>query len=108
MRYLRDILNALRAGGRVLCRGGVSLHGSSVRGTWRGGSLLGTPQVMKGRLYGREPLYMGALLGQPGVGSSTVTSRCGCGGSGDGVSLSVGALRREPGGGSFPGTLKDI
>jgi len=35
---------------------------------------------------------MGALLGQSGVGSSTGTSRYGCRGSRDGVSLSVGAL----------------
>jgi hypothetical protein len=28
----------------------LSLYGSSVRGTWKGGSLLGTPKIMKGGL----------------------------------------------------------
>ena len=36
---------------RGLCRWGISLYGSSVRGTWRGAApLLGTPKVMKGGL----------------------------------------------------------
>jgi len=34
--------------GGGLCRWGVSLYGSSIRGTCRGGSLLGTPNIMKG------------------------------------------------------------
>jgi hypothetical protein len=69
MRYL-DILNALQVGG--ICRQGVSLYGSSVRGAWRGGLLVGDP-----RGYERKALGTGTSL---------------YGGSGDGVSLSVGAL----------------
>ena len=39
------------AGGGLYRRGvSLSLYGSSVRGTWRVASLLGTPKVMKGGL----------------------------------------------------------
>jgi len=42
---------------------GISLYGSSVRGTWRGAPLLGALVVTKGRLWGRESFFMGAQLG---------------------------------------------
>ena len=44
---------------------GASLYGSSVRGTWRGGGarLLGALKVMKGWLWRRTSLFMGAQLG---------------------------------------------
>jgi len=51
LRYLGDILNALRAGGSADgATLSLSLYGSSVRGTWSVASLLGTPKVMKGGL----------------------------------------------------------
>ena len=47
-----------------LWRWSFSLYGSSVRGTWRGGgSLLGTLNIMKGRLWRWASLYTGAQLG---------------------------------------------
>jgi hypothetical protein len=67
---------------------GASLSMGAPLGEPGGGLLVGDP-VMKGGLQRREPLYMGALLGQPVVGSSTGTSRYGLRGSGDGVSLSL-------------------
>ena len=38
-------------------------HLGAVRGTWRGDPLLGNLKVMKGRLWRRASLFMGAQLG---------------------------------------------
>jgi hypothetical protein len=46
---------------------GVSLHGSSVKGTWRGAPVPGALKVMKGRLWG----LTGAQFGQPVRSPST-------------------------------------
>jgi len=37
---------------------GISLYGSSVRGTWRGAPLLGVVKFMKGRPWGWTCLFM--------------------------------------------------
>ena len=46
-----------------LWKWGISLYGSSVRGTWRGAPLLRALKVMKGRLWGWASVFMGAQLG---------------------------------------------
>jgi hypothetical protein len=41
----------------------MSLYGSSVRETWRGGSFARGPEGYERRLWGQESLFMGAQLG---------------------------------------------
>jgi len=60
MRYLRDILNALRAG--CLQTGRFSLYGSSVRGTWRG-LLVGDPEGYERRALGTGSSLYGGSAG---------------------------------------------
>jgi len=55
----------------------LSLYGSSVRGTWRGAPLLRALKVMKGRLWGRAFLLMGAQLGNLEWAYLPGTLRCG-------------------------------
>ena len=43
----------------------LSLSGSSVQGTWREASLLGTLKDMQKRLYRQVSLSIGALFGEP-------------------------------------------
>jgi hypothetical protein len=66
---------------------GVSLHGSSVKGTWRGAQ------------FG-QPVRSTFEWGLPEMVGRVASG---------GVSLSVGALKREPwgGGGFLPGTPKN-
>jgi len=77
----------------------ISLCGSSVRGRWRGAPLLGTLKYMY-----RKALEMGIShkgpIGEPGRG--LIYQRLWkIEGSGNGASLSVGALWGEPGGGDL-------
>jgi len=74
-----------------------------------GAPLLRALKVMKGRLWGWASLFMGAQLGNLEWAHLPGTLRYGERGSGGRVSLSVGALRREPGGRApLLETLKDM
>jgi len=46
-------------------------HGSSVRGTWRGGSFAKGPEGYERKALGMGISLHGGSVGQPGVGSST-------------------------------------
>jgi len=48
---------------RGLWKWGISLYGSSVRGTWRGAPFLRALKVMKRRTWGWASLFMGAQSG---------------------------------------------
>jgi len=47
------------------------LYGSSVRGTWRGGSFAGDPVGYERKALRTGISHNGGSVGQPGVGSST-------------------------------------
>jgi hypothetical protein len=81
---------------------------SSVSGTWRGVPLLGALKIMKGRLWGQEPLFMLAQLGNLEEGSSTgyfETWMKGAVGMGP---LSLWKEREGALGGASLGTLEDM
>jgi hypothetical protein len=50
---------------------GISLYGSSVGGTWRGGSFARGPEGYERKALGMDISLHGDSVGQPGVGSST-------------------------------------
>jgi hypothetical protein len=62
---------------RGLCRRGISLYGNSVRGTCRGGSFVGDLKRYERRALGMGISLCVGSVGQPGVDSSTGTSRYG-------------------------------
>ena len=84
-------------------RGGGLRGRTSPWGTWRGQLLfLGVTKDTKGSLWGWASLFMGAQMGSPEWAlywELWDMAERGCGG---GVSLSVGALWREPGEGGLP------
>ena len=61
----------LRYGRKGLWRWSVFLCGSSVKGTWREGSLAGNPEGYVGKALEMGISLCGGSVGQPGVGSST-------------------------------------
>jgi hypothetical protein len=56
---------------RGLCKLGFSLYGSSVRGTWSGGSFAKGPAGYERKALGMGISLPGGSVGQTGVGSST-------------------------------------
>ena len=56
---------------RRLWKQGLSLYGSSVRGTGSGGSFTRGPEGYKRKALGMGISLYGGSVGQPGVGSST-------------------------------------
>ena len=70
-------------------KGGISLYGSSVRGTCRRGYFAKGPDGYERKSLGMGISLHGGSTGQLGVDSSTTMVERGSGG---GVSLSVGAL----------------
>ena len=50
---------------------GISIYGSSVRGTWRGGSFTRGPEGYERKAPAMGVSLYGSSAGQPGVGSST-------------------------------------
>jgi len=55
----------------VLWNWGISLYGSSVRGTWRAGSFAKGPEGYERKALGMGISLHGGSVGQPAVGSST-------------------------------------